>query len=44
MPLLKQYENLFGHNDQMQRILALIYEDLLVFHAKALCFFGGKGM
>jgi len=42
--LLDQYKDLFGRDRQMHTVLALIYEDILMFHAKALCFFTGKGM
>jgi len=43
MPLLRQYEALFEHNEYMRPVLVLIYEDILKFHAKALCFFSGPG-
>lgn len=44
MPLLERYRDLFEHNPDMHNVLALIYEDILSFHEKALCFFTGKGM
>ena len=46
MPLLLQYQDLFKRNEHMQMmqpVLVLIYEDILTFHAKALCFFSGRG-
>ena len=43
MPLLKQYEGLFEQNEHMHPVLVLIYEDILMFHTKALCFFSGRG-
>jgi len=42
MPLLEQYEALFGANPDMGRVLALIYADILEFHKKAMRFFRGK--
>jgi len=43
MPLLQQYKELFERNEHMHTVLVLIYEDILMFHAKALCFFTGRG-
>ena len=42
MPLLEQYETLFGTNHHMQRVLTLIYADILEFHKRAIRFFKGK--
>lgn len=44
MPLLAQYKFLFEDNPHMQAVLVHIYEDILSFHTRALCFFSGKGM
>jgi len=43
MPLLLQYEELFQHDKHVQHILVLIYEDILMFHTKVLCFVSGRG-
>jgi len=43
MPMLLKYQELFEHNENMRTVLVLIYEDILMFHAKALCFFSGRG-
>lgn len=43
MPLLEQYEDLFGENPHMKRVLALMYADILEFHKRAIRFFTGKG-
>ena len=43
MPLLEQYESLFGRQPHMIRVLALIYADILNFHKKAVRMFKGKG-
>lgn len=43
MPLLGQYESLFGKNPHMVRVLALMYADILEFHKRAIRFFETKG-
>ena len=43
MPLLEQFEYLFGDNPHMQRVLALMYSDILMFHKNALRFFTERG-
>jgi hypothetical protein len=43
MPLLEQYHALFGANKHMDRVLALMYADILGFHKRAIRFFTGKG-
>ncbi|RFU25373.1 hypothetical protein B7463_g10968, partial [Scytalidium lignicola] len=42
MPLLEQYQSLFGTKPHMIRVLALIYTDILKFHKKAVRMFRGK--
>jgi hypothetical protein len=42
MPLLEQYQSLFGTKPDMIRVLALIYADILKFHKKAVRMFRGK--
>lgn len=39
LPLLAQYQALFERNPNMQKVLALIYSDILEFHKKALKYF-----
>ena len=36
LPLLSQYQALFQRNPSMRKVLALIYNDILEFHKKAL--------
>ena len=43
IPLLQQYDSLFGGNSDMRRALVLVYFDILDFHQRALHFFSGKG-
>ncbi|KAH8586783.1 C2H2 domain-containing protein [Bisporella sp. PMI_857] len=42
MPLLEQYQSLFGTKPHMNRVLALIYTDILKFHKKAVRMFRGR--
>ncbi|UPX12310.1 uncharacterized protein EKO05_0002864 [Ascochyta rabiei] len=42
MPLLRQYEKLFSHDDQLKGALELMYVDILDFHESAVHFFRGK--
>ncbi len=42
MPLLEQYQSLFGARPHMIRILTLTYADILKFHKKAVRMFRGK--
>jgi len=44
MPLLEQYKSLFGTKPAMQRVLALIYTDILNFHKNAVGIFRKKGV
>ena len=44
MPLLEQYEALFGDCPEMGRVLALMYADILKFHKRAIRFVTGKGI
>lgn len=37
--MLEQYASLFGQHDHMNRILEVMYEDILEFHRKALRIF-----
>ena len=39
LPLLSQYQALFQRNPSMRKVLALIYNDILEFHKKALKYF-----
>ncbi|KAK5057581.1 hypothetical protein LTR84_011581 [Exophiala bonariae] len=39
LPLLTQYKSLFEQHPEMQRVLVLIYKDILEFHAPAIRFF-----
>ncbi|TID18364.1 C2H2 and C2HC zinc finger [Venturia nashicola] len=41
IPFLEKYRELFQHDD-MKKVLALIYEDIIEFHSKALRYFTGK--
>jgi len=43
LPLLTQYEALFGSSSEMCRVLALIYADILSFHKRAVRLVAGKG-
>jgi hypothetical protein len=43
MPLVKQYEELFGTDHHIRRVLALMYGDILDFHKRAIRFFSGRG-
>lgn len=42
MPFLRQYEHLFEHH-AMQKMLCLLYTDIIEFHFKAFRYFTGKG-
>jgi hypothetical protein len=42
IPFLEQYEYLFKQ-DAMKRVLALMYADIIEFHARAYRYFVGKG-
>jgi len=44
MPLLEKYKEVFGDNEHMMRVLALLYTDILEFHKRAIRFFSGKGI
>jgi hypothetical protein len=44
LPLLQQYESLFKHHPEMQKVLVLIYKDILEFHTPAIRFFDHPGM
>lgn len=43
LPLLRDYEGLFGGNDYVHKILGWIYADILKFHSAALRFFTQPG-
>jgi hypothetical protein len=43
IPLLKQYQILFDHSPHMQKVLEMIYLDILEFHRRALRIFSGPG-
>lgn len=43
LPLLQQYQTLFDNNPYMQRLLEMIYADILEFHRRALRVFSGPG-
>ena len=43
IPLLQQYQVLFEASPHMQRVLNLIFEDIMEFHAAAIRFFAKKG-
>lgn len=43
LPLLKQYESLFIQHPEMQKVLVLIYKDILEFHTPAIRFFEHPG-
>jgi len=43
IPMLQQYQTLFDHSPHMQRLLEMIYEDILEFHRRALRVFSGPG-
>jgi hypothetical protein len=43
IPLLQQYQDLFDHSPHMQRVLEMIYSDILEFHRRALRVFSGPG-
>jgi hypothetical protein len=42
MPLLLERESLFRNNSRMNKVLELIYMDILKFHRQALRFFQGN--
>ena len=42
VPRLAEYGELFGQHDDMNTLLAKIYEEILSFHQKAICFFRAK--
>jgi hypothetical protein len=42
MPLLPEYEELFGNNSHMMDALQWIYVDILTFHQHAMRFFHGS--
>lgn len=42
-PLLLQYRSVFTENDHLKKILIWIYEDLLMFHLRALRIFDQPG-
>lgn len=42
-PMLKQYKDLFGKHPEFEKILRLLYKDILEFHKKALRFFTRPG-
>jgi hypothetical protein len=44
IPLLEQFAGLFRQSEPMQRVLALMYEDILEFHQYAVRFFSDKSM
>lgn len=44
MPLLLQYQSIFQDNPHMVRVLALIYEDILEFHRRALKYFQQRSL
>jgi hypothetical protein len=43
IPLLKQYEAVFQNSSYMQKVLNLIYDDIMEFHQHAVRFFADKG-
>lgn len=43
LPLFSQYQVLFQNTPHMNKILELIYVDILEFHAKAFRYFKQKG-
>lgn len=44
LPLLQQYESMFKQYPEMQKVLVLIYKDILEFHMPAIRFFGHPGL
>lgn len=43
LPFLEQYQNLFANSPDMQKVLTMIFDDILGFHAQAIRFFAKKG-
>lgn len=43
IPLLQQYQALFDHSPHMQRVLEMIYTDILEFHRRAIRALSGPG-
>lgn len=44
VPQFELYEDLFGGDSYMRRILEKIYEDILEFHRRALKFFSSRSL
>ena len=43
LPLVASIDSTFRSNSMVMKVLANVYEDILTFHKRAVCFFRQKG-